>query len=224
MTAEEAADHQWLKSTNCNGSQNQESRVRETRGQEVSPSLVQPLTKLESSETVGRVSAVSQRSDLKANNWLSSLHPFVSVSLSVEEEESPEMSSKETTRKSTKADHLSLSTMPPPATTCPLLIDQKGDTEEVEMANKEKDPTGEEENTIAKHIVLDQPTANVQNIRRKRAREEASKGILGAKKKRSSNFGAETEKTPLQGISLLKKRRGKIRKGSIAQGIKMRER
>ena len=203
--------------------------MRETRGQEVSPSLVQPLTKLESSETVGRVSAVSQRSDLKANNWLSSLHPFVSVSLSVEEEESPEMSSKETMRKSTKADHLSLSTIPPPATTCPLLTDQKGDTvveqeEEVEMANKEKDLTGEEESTIAKQIVLDQPTANVQNIRRKRAREEASKGILDAKRKRPSNFGAETEKTPLQGISLLKKRRGKIRKGSIAQGIKMRER
>merc|ERR1711936_1183806 len=51
MTADEAADHQWLKSTNCKSTNCKESRVRETRGQEVSPSLVQPLTKLESSET-----------------------------------------------------------------------------------------------------------------------------------------------------------------------------
>merc|ERR1712037_184802 len=87
MTAGEAADHQWFKSTNCNnGTQNQE---KETRGQEVSSTPIQPLlSSLQSSETVGGVGAVSEGSKLEANNWLSTSHPFVSVCLSMEADES----------------------------------------------------------------------------------------------------------------------------------------
>ena len=252
MTAGEAADHQWLKSTNCNNrSQNQE---KETRGQEVSSTPIQPLlSSLQSSETVGGVGAVSEGSELEANNWLSlrikanwsTSHPFVPVCLSMEEDESLEMSGKERWVR-IKANHLSLSSSPPPAITCPLLTDQKGDMVVEQEEEEEKDPTDEEQNTIVEHIILDQPNANVPNIRvdkkrGKRAREEGSRGILDAKKMRqmvcetdakkkrqkredTSNFGTETEQslTPLPEAGLSKMRRAKRRKGRMVQGIKMR--
>ena len=231
MTAGEAADHQWFKSTNCNnGSQNQE---KEARGQEVSSAPIQPLTILQSSDgTIGGVSAV------EANNWLRSSHPFVSVCLSSMEEEE---NTRETMR--IRANHLSMSS--PPAITCPLLTDQKGDMVVEQEKEEEKDPTDEEENSIVEHIILDQPNANVPNVdkkREKRAREEGSGGILDAKKKRqmvcerdakkkrqkredTSNFGTETEQslTPLPEAGLSKMRRAKRRKGRMVQGIKMRD-
>ena len=244
MTAGEAADHQWLKSTDCNNrSQNQE---KETRGQEVSSTPIQPLlSSLQSSETVGGVGAVSEGSELEANNWLSTSHPLVSVCLSMEEDESLEMSGKERWVR-IKANHLSLSSTPPPAITCPLLTDQKGDMVVEQEEEEEKDPTDEEQITIVEHIILDQPNANVPNIRvdkkrGKRAREEGSRGILDAKKMRqmvcetdakkkrqkredTSNFGTETEQslTPLPEAGLSKMRRAKRRKGRMVQGIKMR--
>merc|ERR550532_2696949 len=147
-----------------------------------------------------------------------------------------------------KANHLSLSSTPPPVITCPLLTDQKGDMVVEQEEEEEKDPTDEEQNTIVEHIILDQPNANVPNIRGdknrgKRAREEGStSGILDAKKKRqkvcetdakkkmvceredTSNFGAETDKslTPLPKAGLSNMRRAKRRKGRMVQGIKMR--
>jgi len=245
MTADEAADHEWLKSTNykstncrstnCKESQNQESKEKDPKDEEISSSIIQPLTDLGPSEMIGGDNVV----EFEANNWLSSSHPFVSVCLSLEEEETVEMSSstRETVglsmsmsmsmsmRKSMsmsksksmsmsmKANHLSLSSTSLSAKTCPLLTGQKGD-----MVIEQEEEEEKKEN------------ANVAKMRRKRSREEAAGctgGLLDAKKKRvasvcegedMSRFGAEAEKTCLSKI----RRRGKRRKAWFVQGIKMR--
>jgi len=108
MTAAEAADHQWLKSTSdSNRSQNPESNLKKTRdcvqhcsSQDTSPVLVQPLTNTESTEKA----EAGQKSRFETN-WLSSSHPFVSVCLSMEEEETLDLS-RETMRKSQTVTHL----------------------------------------------------------------------------------------------------------------------
>merc|ERR1711933_100307 len=113
MTAAEAADHQWLKSTDCNTAAADQISVKqkwkETRSQEAFSTLIQSMTSLDSSEKVGAETALCQRSK-SGRNWLSSSHPFVSVCLSMEEDKSMEVgrsssskSSRETTRKSIKA-------------------------------------------------------------------------------------------------------------------------
>ena len=240
MTADEAADHQWLrstnckstnckstdskstdskstnrkstnyKSTNCKGRQNQESKEKDPKDEKVS--IIQPLTDLEPSEMVGGDNVV----EFEANNWLSSSRPFVSVCLSLDEEETVEVSS--STREavsmsmslsmSMKANHLSLSSTSPPAKTCPLLTGQKGGMVIEQEEEEEK-------------------KENVAKMRRKRAREEAAgcTGLIDAKKKRLASvceredrFGAETEKTCLSKI----RRRGKRKKARFVQGIKMR--
>merc|ERR550532_1285257 len=133
-----------------------------------------------------------------------------------------------------KANHLSLSSTPPPAITCPLLTDQKGDMVVEQEEEEEKDPTDEEQNTIVEHIILDQPNANVPNIRvdkkrGKRAREEGSRGILDAKKMRQMVCETDAKKkrqkredTSNFEAGLSKMRRAKRRKGRMVQGIKMR--
>jgi len=155
MTAAEAANHQWLKSTDCNRADQisvQQER-KETRSQEGFSIVILPMTNLESSEKVGGGAAVRQGIECETN-WLTSSHSFVSVSLSMDEEETLEISrsssksSREAIGKNIKAthhqslaihpseghhllevNHLSLSSTPPPAiTSCPLLTNQKGDT------------------------------------------------------------------------------------------------
>ena len=260
MTAAEAADHQWLKPTDCNTAAaadqiSVKQKWKETRSQEAFSTLIRSVTNLDSSEKVGEGTAECQRSK-SGRNWLSSSHPFVSVCLSMEEDESLEISrssssksSRETTRKSIKAthhpsetthhlsevNHLSLSSTPSPAITCPLLTDQKGDMvaeQEEEKEEKVDDPTDNEESTIAEQIILQEtivPEIRGNKNRRKRARDEASNEILDAKKKRPSedtgNFGAKTEKS-LESLptGFSKIRRGKRRKGRIAQHIKMQKR
>ena len=166
MTASEAAEHQWLKAANYGKSkqcvqqgpskqgQNQSQGKMEEITEEQQPSsiFIKPsLTSLESTAKDGR-EPVGPNGEFETN-WLSSSHPFVSVSLSMEEEEEIlDISSNiSMVDESTTDTNGSLSLSQTPAVncqTCPLLTGQKGDTvveQEEGGAKEEKDTTGKEE-------------------------------------------------------------------------------
>ena len=234
--------------------------------QETSAILIQPLTDTDSTEKVGGGRAVvSQRSKFEAN-WLNSSQPFVSVCLSMEEEETLDLS-RETMRKSqtathlteanhlTKASHLTeashltkathlteaihltklSSTRSPSVATCPLLVNQKGDMVVDQEEEEEQDTTEKAQMTMVEPCaILGEANVNVPDIRvdknrRKRAREEASKMILDAKKKRPMvferedicNFEATTETPMSTGFSKI--RRAKRKKRRIAQDMKIKD-
>ena len=212
MTAAEALDHQWLKSTSdSNISQNPVSKWKKVRddlqhcsSKETSAVPIQPLASIESTEKVGEGRAVGQRSKF-GTMWLNSSHPFVSVCLSMEEKETLDLS-RETMRKSQMATHLTeathltasahlthprlSSTLSPTASICPLLVNQKGDTVIEQEEAEEQDTTDKAPKTIVEpNAILAETNANVPDIRinknrRKRTGDEASKTILDAKKKR----------------------------------------
>jgi len=275
MTAAEALDHHWLKkSTDFNRSQNPEGKWKETSdclqrcsSQETSAILTQPLTDTVLTEKVGEGAVVSQRSQFEAN-WLNSSQPFVSVCLSMEEEETLNLSS-DTIRKSqttthlteanhqtednhlTKATHLTKaihltnaihlaeanhltklsSTQSPTVATCPLLVNQKGDMVFYQEEEEKQDTTDKvQKTTVEPRAILGETNANEPDIGvdkniRKRAREELSKTILDAKKKRPRvsqredicNFAAMTE-TPMSTV-FSKIRRAKRKKQRIAQDL-----
>jgi len=255
MTA--ALDHQWLKSTSdCSRSQNPERKWKKTRddlqhcsSKETSSFFTQPMANIESTEKVGEGRAVGEISKFETN-WLNSSHPFVSVCLSMEEEETLDISG-ETMRKSQPATHLTegthltapahlthprlSSTLSPTASICPLLVNQKGDTVIEQEEAEEQDTINKAPKTIVEqYAILAETNANVPDIRvnkyrRKRAREEANKMILDAKNKRSRvseredicNFEATSE-TPMS-AGFPKIRRAKRKKGRIAKDIKIKD-
>jgi len=257
MTAAEALDHPWLKSTSdSNRSQNPERKWKETRvdlqrcsSNRTSAVPIQTLASIESIEKDGGGRAVGQRSKFETN-WLNSSHPFVSVCLSMDEEETLDIS-RETMKKSQPATHLTegthltasahlthprlSSTLSPTASICPLLVNQKGDTVIEQEEAEEQDTTDKAPKTIVEqYAILAETNANVPDTRvnkyrRKRAGDEASKTILDAKKKRPRvsenediyNFEATSE-TPMS-AGFPKIRRAKRKKGRIAQDIKIKD-
>ena len=261
MTASEAAEHQWLKASDYGKSkqcvqqgpskqgQNQSQGKMEEITEEQQPSsiFIKPsLTNPESTAKNGRES-VGPNGEFETN-WLSSSHPFVSVSLSMEEEEEIlDISSNiSMVDESTTDTNGSLSLSQTPAVncqTCPLLTGQKGDTvveQEEAGAKEEKDTTGKEEKNTTdkdKKTISEKRTISAKtNVsvssdirggknRRKRGGAESSETVLDAKRKR---FSQEEDvifeqATTAETTGFPKMRRTKRKRGRIAQDTKIRD-
>ena len=230
MTASEAAEHQWLKASDYGKSkqcvqqgpskqgQNQsQDKMEEITEEQQPPSIfIKPsLTTLESIAKTARES-VGPNGDFETN-WLSSSIPFVSVSLSMEEEEEIlDISSNiSMVDESTTDTNGSLSLSQTPAVncqTCPLLTGQKGDTvveQEEAGAKEEKDTTGKEEKDMTgkeEKDTVDKQEKNTTDKDKKTISEErtisaktnvsVSSDIRGGKNKRKRG-GAEPSETVL---------------------------
>ena len=258
MTASEAAEHQWLKASDYGKSKQQgpskqgqsqsQGKMEElTEEQQPSSIFIKPsLTTLESTAKDGRES-VGPNGEFETN-WLSSSHPFVSVSLSMEEEEEIlDISSNiSMVDESTTDTNGSLSLSQTPAVncqTCPLLTGQKGDTvvdQEEAGAKEEKDATGKEEKDTVdkdKKTISEERTISAKtNVsvssdirggknRRKRGGAEPSETVLDAKRKR---FSQEEDvifeqATTAETTGFPKMRRTKRKRGRIAQDTKIRD-
>ena len=187
-----------------------------TEEQQPSSIFIKPsLTTLESTAKDGRESVGPSR-DFETN-FLSSSHPFVSVSLSMEEEEEIlDISSNiSMVDESTTDTNGSLSLSQTPAVncqTCPLLTGQKGDTvveQEEAGAKEEKNTTGKEEKyTTGKEEkdTVDKEEKNTTDKDKKTISEErtisaktnvsVSSDIRGGKNRRKRG-GAEPSETVL---------------------------
>ena len=222
MTASEAAEHQWLKAANYGKSkqcvqqgpskqfqnQSQDKMEEITEEQQPSSIFIKPsLTTLESTAKDGRES-VGPNGEFETN-WLSSSHPFVSVSLSMEEEEEIlDISSNiSMVDESTTDTNGSLSLSQTPAVncqTCPLLTGQKGDTvveQEEAGAKEEKDTTGKEEkDTVDKEekntTDKDKKTISEERTISAKTNVSVSSDIRGGKNRRKRG-GAEPSETVL---------------------------
>merc|ERR1712192_281934 len=121
----------------------------------------------------------------------------------------------------TEAIHLTTpsSTLSPSVATCPLLVNQKGDMVVDQEEEEEQDTTEKAQMTMVEPCaILGEANANVPDIGvykniRKRAREESSKTILDAKKKRPRvseiegicNFEATTKTAMATGFSKIRR-------------------
>ena len=254
MTASEAAEHQWLKASDYGKSkqcvqqgpskqgQNQsQDKMEEITEEQQPPSIfIKPsLTTLESTAKDARRESVGANWEFETN-WLSSSHPFVSVSLSMEEEEEIlDISSNiSMVDESTTDTNGSLSLSQTPAVncqTCPLLTGQKGDTvveQEEARAKEEKNTTDKDKKTISEERTISAKT-NVSvssdirggKNRRKRGGAEPSETVLDAKRKR---FSQEEDvifeqATTAETTGFPKMRRTKRKRGRIAQDTKIRD-
>ena len=174
------------------------------------------LTTLESTAKDARRESVGANWEFETN-WLSSSHPFVSVSLSMEEEEEIlDISSNiSMVDESTTDTNGSLSLSQTPAVncqTCPLLTGQKGDTvveQEEAEAKEEKDTTGKEEKDMTgkkEKDTVDKKEKNTTDKDKKTISEErtisaktnvsVSSDIRGGKNRRKRG-GAEPSETVL---------------------------